>query len=397
MIMSTPEPANSGLPSPGPDRLPPLMTVAALGVTGIPLGVLWDISWHSTIGRDTFWTPAHILIHIGGLIPGLISLWLLLKATFREGLERDSSVMILGLRGPLGAWVVCWGSLAMLTSAPFDNWWHDAYGLDVKILSPPHMVLALGIFGVCLGVVLQLLSWQNRLARGRGQEWAATLFLYCGGVLLTMLAIMLTEQTYPNLQHSSRFYVVGCTTFPTYLVLLARASTRRWAATSVAAVYTAFYLSAAWGLPLFKAHPKLAPIYLAVDHMVPPAFPLLLLAPALVIDLILQARNQRGKARAGFWADTVLAACLGLGYAAAFIPIQWYGSEFLLSSGARNAFFVGSRYFPYFARPGPFMDEFWFRNTPKLTAGALVIAISLAVVKARIGLAIGSWMTRVRR
>ena len=30
----------------------------------------------------------------------------------------------------------------MLTSAPFDNWWHDAYGLDVKIISPPHMFLA---------------------------------------------------------------------------------------------------------------------------------------------------------------------------------------------------------------------------------------------------------------
>ncbi len=28
----------------------------------------------------------------------------------------------------------------MITSAPFDDWWHNAYGLDVKILSPPHVV-----------------------------------------------------------------------------------------------------------------------------------------------------------------------------------------------------------------------------------------------------------------
>ena len=33
----------------------------------------------------------------------------------------------------------------MLTSAPFDNWWHNAYGLDVKIVSPPHTLLILGI------------------------------------------------------------------------------------------------------------------------------------------------------------------------------------------------------------------------------------------------------------
>ena len=50
-----------------------------------------------------------------------------------------------GFRAPLGAWVCIWGAFAMLTSAPFDDWWHNAYGLDVKILSPPHVVLAAGI------------------------------------------------------------------------------------------------------------------------------------------------------------------------------------------------------------------------------------------------------------
>ena len=34
------------------------------------------------------------------------------------------------------------------TSAPLDDWWHRAYGLDVKILSPPHMVLAAGMMAV---------------------------------------------------------------------------------------------------------------------------------------------------------------------------------------------------------------------------------------------------------
>jgi hypothetical protein len=39
-------------------------------------------------------------------------------------------------------------------------------------------------------------------------------------------------------------------------------------------------------LPLFPAHPKLAPVYHPVDHMVPPAFPLLLIVPAVAIDVI---------------------------------------------------------------------------------------------------------------
>ena len=41
----------------------------------------------------------------------------------------------------------------MLASAPFDDWWHNAYGLDVRIISPPHMVLAAGFFGIELGTV----------------------------------------------------------------------------------------------------------------------------------------------------------------------------------------------------------------------------------------------------
>ena len=49
----------------------------------LPIGMLWDISWHETIGRDTFWTPAHIVIQLGGIIPAFLFAWLTLKTTFR--------------------------------------------------------------------------------------------------------------------------------------------------------------------------------------------------------------------------------------------------------------------------------------------------------------------------
>ena len=39
--------------------------------TSVILGVMWDISWHRTIGRDTFWTPAHLGIYLGGVLAGL--------------------------------------------------------------------------------------------------------------------------------------------------------------------------------------------------------------------------------------------------------------------------------------------------------------------------------------
>jgi len=110
------------------------------------IGVHWDISWHRSIGRDTFWTPPHIAIYLCGVIAGIWSAYLILATTFgRLPAVRASSVRMWGFHGPLGAFVTAWGGVAMLVSAPFDDWWHNAYGLDVKILSPPHMVLAAGI------------------------------------------------------------------------------------------------------------------------------------------------------------------------------------------------------------------------------------------------------------
>jgi len=109
-------------------------------------GVHWDISWHRSIGRDSFWTPAHVDIYFCGVLAGISCGYLILSTTLQAASPlRKSSVTLWGFRGPLGAFLAAWGGIAMLTSAPFDDWWHAAYGLDVKILSPPHMVLAAGM------------------------------------------------------------------------------------------------------------------------------------------------------------------------------------------------------------------------------------------------------------
>src|SRR5438552_13929169 len=89
-----------------------------VGATCILVGILWDISWHRTIGRDTFWTPAHMAIYFGGLLGGLTCGWLIFRTTFfASAQEREGSVRVLGLHGPFGAWVTVWGSLAMVISA----------------------------------------------------------------------------------------------------------------------------------------------------------------------------------------------------------------------------------------------------------------------------------------
>src|SRR4051794_9288292 len=158
----------------------------SLASTSLTIGIMWDISWHITIGRDTFWTPAHMAIYLGGALGGITAGWLAFKCTFFASLEeRDASVSLLGARAPLGAWVTIWGAVAMLTPAPFDDWWHNAYGLDVRIVSPPHALLGLGMLGLSVGALLLTLAHQNRVPDGTGNA----LFIYVAGIFLALGAV----------------------------------------------------------------------------------------------------------------------------------------------------------------------------------------------------------------
>ena len=67
-----------------PAVVAPWYVYAVLAATAsIVVGVIWDISWHMTIGRDSFWTPAHMAIYAGGLVAGIASGVVVLHTTFR--------------------------------------------------------------------------------------------------------------------------------------------------------------------------------------------------------------------------------------------------------------------------------------------------------------------------
>ena len=373
--------------------LPWYCYAVVLGAACIPLGAIWDISWHLTIGRDSFWTPAHIMIYLGGTVPGCICGWLVLKSTFWPGLgERDATVRLWGFRGPIGAWVTIWGSFVMLLAAPFDDWWHNAYGLDVEILSPPHTILALGMYAVAIGALIFMVSWRNR----NPSQWhsaASLLFMFACGVLITMLAIFLTEYTYPNHQHGGLFYMVMCGAFPLYLIIAARASNLQWAATGASLSYMLITLVMIWILPLFRAQPGLAPIYNPVTHMVPPPFPFLLIIPALGVDLAVRFFGERK----GFWRDTGLAVLVGLVFFALLIAAQWPFASFLLSPAARNAFFAGNAMWGYNVNLGDWCTRFWNQANDPFTLKTALLAILFGVLQSRIALGFANWLAAVKR
>jgi hypothetical protein len=364
----------------------------------IVVGLVWDISWHRTIGRDTFWAPPHLLQQAGAIIAGLSCGYLALSTTFGGTPEqRSRSVRFWRLfQAPIGAWVCIWGTLMMITSAPFDNWWHNAYGLDVKIISPPHIILASGMIAVEIGAILMALGAQNRATDESEKRKFGLIFAVGASVVVLMLAVMLTEDAaYGNDMHGSAFYVATGMVLPLFLVAFARASRLSWPATRIAIGYMLITMVSIWVLQLVPAQPKLAPIYNPVTRMVPPAFPLLLFVPAIAIDLVLDRLKGLN--------DWILSIVVGIGFVGSMLVIHWFWAGFLLSPGARN-FFFGVDQWDYSSRLGPWRYQFWNLDIDRSgawSAGAFALgmgkAIVFAIISSRIGLAWGRGMSRVRR
>lgn len=362
-----------------------------LAVTCSVIGGVWDISWHESIGRDTFWTPAHILIQLCGVLSGLGSAYLIFSTTFRKDSPlRDRSVSVWGFRGPLGAFLCAWGGLAMITSAPFDNYWHNAYGLDVKILSPPHILLALGMTGIRFGTLVMVLAELNHAVGAYRVKLERVLF-FCFLFLLGMTVGVMQEKTNRIFMHGAGFYLVVMFTVPVWIAAVVRVSKHPWAATIVAGLYTCLHLLFTWSLQLVPAEPKLGPVYQKVTHLIPPEFPLLLIVPSIVFDLV--------RRRIGSWKPWAQAAGLGASFFGSFMAVQWSFANFLMSPASRNWFFSTTNY-PYFVPS----DSKWVRNIYVSTensstqfAGRMAIALIVAVLMTRLGTKWGDWMSRIRR
>jgi hypothetical protein len=361
------------------------------GMTSGLVGGVWDISWHMSIGRDTFWTPAHILMQLTGVLAGIACAYLILHTTFASGAssDRDASVRVMGFRAPVGAFIAVWGCVAMLASAPFDNWWHNAYGLDVKIVSPPHVLLSLGSFGIKIGTMALIASLMNRSGEALRNR-LTWMFVFIGGIGVAQLSIMIMIPTWLVNMHTAVCYLAVALLIPTFLIGSGWGAVRKWGCTLVASVYTAIGLGSEWLLPLFPAQPKLGPVYQPVTHYIPLRFPLLFIVAAVVADMLLQRMEKRSA-----W---IKAAVVGPAFVLSFLAVQWPFANFLMTPASRNWVF-GTAYFAYMDPAGFLYNPYEFQPTepPVVFLLTLAVALTVSVITTRLGLGWGDWMRRVRR
>lgn len=366
-------------------------------------GLIWDICWHISIGRDGLLSPPHLVIYLGAVVSGLFSGYEILRKTFRgSSIEKSFSVKIWGFfYSSLGSLFCVWGALAMLTSAPFDDWWHNTYGLDVTILSPPHTVLILGIIGIQFGAMISVIAIKNQAKNNLGISISQNkkrdnmlfwLFALSAGFLLTIWYTLISEELGRMQSHRSSYYVFASAGFPVLLMAVGKAVKHKWTTTAVAGVYTLLMLATLWIIPLFPAEPKLGPILNHIDRYQGFQFPLLLIFPAIVTDML---RN-----RFAYLNDWKLTPILATAFLIVFFAIQWNFGKFLMESPYARNWFFGSHYW-YFGNSPDWQYRYKFapwmlESTHELMKG-LGLALIASLISTRVGLTWGNWMHKIQR
>lgn len=144
------------------------------------LGFYWDVAWHIELGRDELiLTPAHLAILLGLFLILVAGAAAMLFATLRGD---DTRFTFGTLKIPTFSLpIALLGGGAML-GFPLDEFWHQAYGIDVTMWGPTHLVM---ISGASLTPIALLLAYRHgtegrqptALGRALGPGLAAALVL----------------------------------------------------------------------------------------------------------------------------------------------------------------------------------------------------------------------------
>lgn len=268
------------------DRWLPATSIVRLGLLGALLqifGGAWDISWHVDRGRDTFFSPPHLVLYAGILLV-LAAASLGLTAAAASGVGWQRRLRSAPVVAAIGA-----ATVFQLSSAPIDEFWHQTFGRDVSVWSPPHLMLIVGAATTFYALAaLQLRRMKAGVARGEDTPWwehlTLLLLVACGGAMLLGIVI---ENDFPGIpawhpsqQRPAWVYPAIVSAFGAFgLAVAARTGRAPWPATVTSLLLMGIRL-ATIGL------------LLALGRTMPYP-PLLLVAGGVVLDLLLHRRIAR--------------------------------------------------------------------------------------------------------
>jgi hypothetical protein len=230
------------------------------GWFGFP-GLLWDVAWHRTIGRDTFFSPPHALMYAGVAANGLVAAWAIVWGRRRHG-------------APAGFLLCGGGFLLALAGAALDEWWHVNVGKDVNLWSPPHLVGLAGTMLIAIGLLLALAAHTRYRLE---PKWRAprVLLLFGFADLIHKSTVALDHYTLDSWGRTPDFYPFLLALLLPALSVTAVRALGPGAATAAAAIFTV-------------QHVLILLVLLAFGMRIPTFTPIPIL-PALALDLVVAA------------------------------------------------------------------------------------------------------------
>ena len=192
-------------------------------------GFYSDVAWHVGLGRDKeLFTAPHTAIVVGLALIFSASLAGILCASLQNV---DTKLRWGALRIPSSTVPLFALGFAAVCGFPLDELWHEAYGIDVTMWSPTHMLM---ILGAALTGVASWLVLADAGVRPRDSRWAFGLHLVAAWLTLQGLAAPLGEFAFgvPQFQHI--FHPILLSLAAGFALVAMRLVLGRWVALGIA-------------------------------------------------------------------------------------------------------------------------------------------------------------------
>lgn len=116
------------------------------------LSAHWDAAEHAKGAVDSFWYPPHYGIYFAILAAGLLSGAGLLLLVWGSPVSPFRA-----LKQNLALSMVVIANFLNFSGAPADALWHEIFGIDLTVWSPPHLQLLFGVILAALACVVYFL------------------------------------------------------------------------------------------------------------------------------------------------------------------------------------------------------------------------------------------------
>ena len=130
-----------------------LLGLQVIALAAMYLSGHWDAAEHARGAVDSFWYPPHYGIYFGILAAALLSgagllllVWGSPVSPFRA-LAQNPALSMVVIANLLG-----------FTGAPADALWHEVFGIDLTVWSPPHLHILLGEMLAALACAVYFLA-----------------------------------------------------------------------------------------------------------------------------------------------------------------------------------------------------------------------------------------------